>query len=83
MPYIQTQTINISIYINKLFSKNPFTLILSFLVNFNKEGSEFEKKNVCVCVCVCNGGEGGTDTKTVCKTVSLEVKYRNTAIYTM
>ena len=29
------------------------------------------------------GGGGRTDTKTVCKTVSLEVKYRNTTIYTM
>ena len=25
-------------------------------MNFDKEGSKFEKKNVCVCVC---GGEGG------------------------
>ena len=30
-------------------------------------------------VCVWRGGEGGhTDTKTVCRTVSVEVKYRNT-----
>ena len=32
------------------------------------------KKSVCVCVC----GGGHTDTKTVCQTVSVEVKYRNT-----
>ena len=25
-------------------------------MNFDKEGSKFEKKNICVCVC---GGEGG------------------------
>ena len=30
-----------------------------------------------VCVCVWRGG-GHTDTKTVCRTVSVEVKYRNT-----
>ena len=59
-------------------------------MNFDKEGSKFEKKMfVCVCVCVEGTGSGGgggggrTDTKTVCKTVSLEVKYRNTTIYTM
>ena len=31
-----------------------------------------------VCVCVCGGERGHTDTKTVCQTVSVEVKYRNT-----
>ena len=45
-------------------------------MNFDKGESKFEKKNVCVCMCVC-GGEH-TDTKTVCQTVSIEVKYRNT-----
>ena len=50
-------------------------------MNFDKEGSKCEKK---MFVCVeGGGGEGGTDTETVCKTVSLEVKYRNTTIYTM
>ena len=41
-------------------------------MNFDKEGSKFEKKNVCVCVC---GGEGPrfTDTKTVCKTVFFNI----------
>ena len=71
----QTQTINISIYVNNLLCTNPITLILSSLVNFDKEESKFEKKCVRVCVCVC-GGEGGggrTDTKTVCQTVSVEV----------
>ena len=29
------------------------------------------------------GGWGGTDTKTVCQTVSVEVKYKNATIYTM
>ena len=44
-------------------------------MTFDKGESKFEK-DVCVCVC---GGEGGhTDTKTVCRTVSVEVKYRNT-----
>ena len=46
----------------------PLTLIMSSLVNFDKEGSKFEKK---MFVSVC-GGEGGgmcNDTKTVCKTV--------------
>ena len=32
-------------------------------MNFDKEGSKFEKKNVCVCVCVERGREGRTDTK--------------------
>ena len=38
-----------------------------------------ENLNLKKCFCVC-GGEGGghTDTKTVCQTVSVEVKYRNT-----
>ena len=40
-------------------------------MNFDKEGSKFEKKNVCVCVCGGEGGGGGrcTDTKSVCKTI--------------
>ena len=56
-------------------------------MNFDKEESKFEKK-MFVFVCVC-GGEVGwgrgerTDTKTVCQTVSVEVKYRNTTIYLM
>ena len=29
-------------------------------------------------MCVVRGGGGHTDTKTVCQTVSVEVKYRNT-----
>ena len=37
------------------FKYKPFTLIMSSLVNFDKEGSKFEKKK---CLCVC-GGEGG------------------------
>ena len=80
MRYIQIQTIKISIYVNNLLSTNPITLILSSLVNFDKEESKFEKKK---CLCVC-GGEVGepTDTKTVCQTVSVEAKYRNTTIYT-
>ena len=46
-------------------------------MNFDKEGSKFEKKMFCVCVCVWRGGAGeSTDTKTVYKTVSFEVKYR-------
>ena len=49
-------------------------------MNFDKEGSKFEKENVCV---EGEGRLGHTDTKSVCKTVSLEVKYRNTTIYTM
>ena len=31
-----------------------------------------------MCVCVCGGEGGHTDTKIVCQTVSIEVKYRNT-----
>ena len=46
-------------------------------MNFDKGESKFEKKYLCVCVCVWRG-RGHTDTKTVCQTVSLEVKYRNT-----
>ena len=61
MHYIQTQTINISIYVNKLLSASPLTLILSSLVKFDKGESKFETKNVCVCVC---GGEGGGSTLT-------------------
>ena len=41
------------------FKYKPFTLIMSSLVNFDKEGSTFEKKNVCVCVCVEGRGGGG------------------------
>ena len=37
-------------------------------MNFDKEGSKFEKK-MFVCVCVEGRGARGTDTKTVCKTV--------------
>ena len=78
MHYIQTQTINISIYVNKLLSASPLTLILSSLVKFDKGESKFEEKK-CLCVCVWRGGGGEhTDTKTVCETVSVEVKYRNT-----
>ena len=44
-------------------------------MNFDKGESKFEKKNVCVCV---EGRGGHIDTKTVCQTVSVEVKYRNT-----
>ena len=46
-------------------------------MTFDKGESKFEKD-------VCVGGGGGrrggghTDTKTVCRTVSVEVKYRNT-----
>ena len=48
-------------------------------MNFDKGESKFEKKMfVCVCVCVWRGEGGHTDTKTVCQTVSVEVKYRNT-----
>ena len=54
-------------------------------MNFDNEGSKSmkdlnSKKKMFVCV---EGGGGGTDTEIVCKTVSLEVKYRNTTIYTM
>ena len=62
MHYIQTQTINISIYVNKLLSASPLTLILSSLVKFDKGESKFEEKK-CLCVCVC-GGEGGGSTLT-------------------
>ena len=55
MHYIQTQTINISIYVNKLLSASPLTQILSSLVKFDKGESKFEEKNVCVCV----EGRGG------------------------
>ena len=55
MRYIQIQTINISIYVNNLLSTNPITLILSSLVNFDKEESRFEKK---MFVCVWRGGGG-------------------------
>ena len=57
---MQTQTINISIYVNNLLSTNPFTLILSSLENFDKEESKFEKKNVCVSVCGERGEGGGS-----------------------
>ena len=45
-------------------------------MKFDKGESKFEK----MFVCVWRGGWGGghTDTKTVCQTVSVEVKYRNT-----
>ena len=43
-------------------------------MTFDKGESKFEK-DVCVCV---EGRGGHTDTKTVCRTVSVEVKYRNT-----
>ena len=44
-------------------------------MKFDKGESKFEK----MFVCVWRGGGGGhTDTKTVCQTVSVEVKYRNT-----
>ena len=60
MHYIQTQTINILIYVNKLLTASPLTLILSSLVNFDKGESKFDKKMfVRVCVCVWRGG-GGT-----------------------
>ena len=52
-------------------------------MNFDKEESKFENKNVCVYVCVCVEGRGHTDTKTVCQTVSVEGKYRKTSIYKM
>ena len=79
MRYMQTQTINISIYDNNGLSRNPITLILSSPVNFDKEESKFEKKCLSVCVCVWReGGGGGTDTKTACQTVSVEV---NTEIH--
>ena len=55
MHYIQTQTINISIYVNKLLSASPLTLILSSLVKFDKGESKFEEKK-CLCVCVWRGG---------------------------
>ena len=42
-------------------------------MKFDKGESKFEK----MFVCVWRGG-GHTDTKTVCQTVSVEVKYRNT-----
>ena len=41
-------------------------------MKFDKGESKFEK------MCVCVEGRGHTDTKTVCQTVSVEVKYRNT-----
>ena len=41
------------------------------LVNFDKEGSKFKKKIVCVCVCGGWGGARCTDTETVCKTFFL------------
>ena len=44
-------------------------------MTFDKGESKFEKD---VCVCVEGRGGGHTDTKTVCRTVSVEVKYRNT-----
>ena len=43
--YIHKQSTFQYMLINK-----PLTLIMSSLVNFDKEGSKFEKKNVCVCV---------------------------------
>ena len=46
-------------------------------MTFDKGESKFEKK-MFVCVCVEGRGGGHTDTKTVCRTVSVEVKYRNT-----
>ena len=43
-------------------------------MNFDKEGSKFEKKNVCVCVCVCvcvwterGGGAGALTPKLYAK----------------
>ena len=60
MHYIQTQTINISIYVNKLLSASSLTLILSSLVKFDKGESKFEEKNVCVC----KEGRGGGSTLT-------------------
>ena len=56
MHYIQTQTINISIYVNKLLSASSLTLILSSLVKFDKGESKFEEK---MFVCVRRGGGGG------------------------
>ena len=53
---MQTQTINISIYVDNLLSTSLLTLILSSLVNFDKGESKFEKT---MFVCVCGGG-GGT-----------------------
>ena len=48
-------------------------------MNFDKE-SKSEKKRLFFF----GGGEGvGTDTKTVCQTVSVEVKYKNATINTM
>ena len=47
-------------------------------MNFDKESnSDF------FCCCLCWGGGGGTEAKTVCQTVSNEVKYKNATIYAM
>ena len=43
-------------------------------MNFDKEGSKFEKK-MFVCVCVEGRGARCTDTKSVCKTIFFFFKY--------
>ena len=65
--------------------RNPTTLTVRSQENFDEEAKS-EKKNWERGGGRWGGGGGGgagTETKTVCQTVSNEVKYKNATIYTM